>query len=734
MTTPKNLHFASLFKKYRLRSGFSTLKELADYLSQEGLIYDDSLLSRWQNGTRTPKDRTVILKLIEVFVKKGGIKKVEEADEWLNSADQRSLNNEEIFIYSKYFQKKIFMVPPSPDFFVERQEYLEKASWYLLNKKSVLLYGLAGNGKTYLAIKLAHLLKENFSDGILWYRLDTSDWDDILESIANNFGEDISKIKDKDLKMKIINDLLNKKDILLIFDNVEKFDEIKSFLDKKNQFPLLLTAKYLPKESLNLHKIEITGFKRFEFLKLAKKILGQPYVLINKKKIEEFGEKINYSPLASTILLRQIEKNPERLNDYLSSFIKEEKVFYTTKYDGKTLEESIDFCYQILEPKVKKFFLSLGVFFGMDFSFEAVSFLNNSSFEESKKIINQLKNFSLIETSFSGRYRIHPLIRSFIQKRLDDKKIYQKLALFFIKKLSNYPRATGENYQIIEKDLDNLLGVFEKCYQYKFFKEVIDLWDFLGVFLWDKGDWKKIKIYKKIIIKSCIKTNNKKALANFYLRELSWLYYWTGNLNEAEKLAKMGEQIAKRLNDKQLLALSQIRLGKIYESKNQPKIALKLLKKAFNFFKAIENKEKQGDILTYIGEVYWQMNQVAKAKRTLNHALRIVRQINDLPQKETILARLGCIALYEREFKKAAIYLKKSLFIRKQIGYRLGDFFWGNLGLGLFYWIKKEVKNAKEKFKLAKKEMKLVGYTKRTLLIDVFPLMFQKELKEAKVI
>jgi len=137
---------------------------------------------------------------------------------------------------------------------------------------------------------------------------------------------------------------------------VEKFDEIKSFLDKKNQPPLLLTAKYLPKESLNLHKIEITGFKKPEFLNLAKQILGQPYVLINKKKIEELGEKINYSPLASTILLRQIEKNPERLNNYLSSFIKEEKVFYTTKYDGKTLEESIDFCYQILEPKVKKFF------------------------------------------------------------------------------------------------------------------------------------------------------------------------------------------------------------------------------------------------------------------------------------------------------------------------------------------------------------------------------------------
>lgn len=137
---------------------------------------------------------------------------------------------------------------------------------------------------------------------------------------------------------------------------MEKFDEIKSFLDKKNQPPLLLTAKYLPKESLNLHKIEITGFKKPEFLKLAKQILGQPYVLINKKKIEELGEKINYSPLASTILLRQIEKNPERLNNYLSSFIKEEKVFYTTKYDGKTLEESIDFCYQILEPKVKKFF------------------------------------------------------------------------------------------------------------------------------------------------------------------------------------------------------------------------------------------------------------------------------------------------------------------------------------------------------------------------------------------
>ena len=190
MSPPNNLNFASLFKKYRLRSGFSTLKELADYLSQEGLIYDDSLLSRWQNGIRVPKDRNVILKLIEVFVKKGGIKRVEEADELLTNLEFLPLNKKEkeLFFPKKLPMEKIPSVKKLIKFFITTaaSKRLLRTGWvrekikdpesvaehsFVLSLMALILADYFGLDKEKL-IKMAilHDLGELVTGDIVWAR------------------------------------------------------------------------------------------------------------------------------------------------------------------------------------------------------------------------------------------------------------------------------------------------------------------------------------------------------------------------------------------------------------------------------------------------------------------------------------------------------------------------------------------------------------------------------------
>lgn len=62
-----NTDFAHVFKKYRLCSQISTLIEFGDLLAEEGYIYDNSVFTHWQNGTRTPKLRKVILAMLCFF-------------------------------------------------------------------------------------------------------------------------------------------------------------------------------------------------------------------------------------------------------------------------------------------------------------------------------------------------------------------------------------------------------------------------------------------------------------------------------------------------------------------------------------------------------------------------------------------------------------------------------------------------------------------------------------------
>ncbi len=94
----RGIHFKNLFKKYRLKSGFATLGEFGKTLAEEGLIFEDSLFSRWQRGSRIPRDRHILLNLIKVFTKNGGINTLKEANDLLASADQGYLMEEEIQI------------------------------------------------------------------------------------------------------------------------------------------------------------------------------------------------------------------------------------------------------------------------------------------------------------------------------------------------------------------------------------------------------------------------------------------------------------------------------------------------------------------------------------------------------------------------------------------------------------------------------------------------------------
>ncbi len=94
--TTRDQSFGYLFKKFRLKSSISTLAEFADELAQEGLVFETSLFSHWQKGNRVPKNRKLLVKIIKIFIRKGGIVSIKEANMFLDSAGQGYLTEDEI--------------------------------------------------------------------------------------------------------------------------------------------------------------------------------------------------------------------------------------------------------------------------------------------------------------------------------------------------------------------------------------------------------------------------------------------------------------------------------------------------------------------------------------------------------------------------------------------------------------------------------------------------------------
>jgi hypothetical protein len=87
--------FAVMFKKYRLRAEFETYTAFGNILAEKGYPYENSIFSRWQNGTRIPSNRQVILTIIEIFIENNSITTNEEANEFLASTGLGYLTKQE---------------------------------------------------------------------------------------------------------------------------------------------------------------------------------------------------------------------------------------------------------------------------------------------------------------------------------------------------------------------------------------------------------------------------------------------------------------------------------------------------------------------------------------------------------------------------------------------------------------------------------------------------------------
>lgn len=103
-----SLTFAYLFSFFKARSTLTSLEKIGDCMAELGLTLDSSTYSHWQRGTRIPKNRITILKLIKVLYQHQGIRSIEEANQMLASVAMPSLTDGE----GRYLHNRHLIEPP----------------------------------------------------------------------------------------------------------------------------------------------------------------------------------------------------------------------------------------------------------------------------------------------------------------------------------------------------------------------------------------------------------------------------------------------------------------------------------------------------------------------------------------------------------------------------------------------------------------------------------------------
>ena len=182
--------FGQLFKKYRLKSEFSTLSQFGNALAQEGFIYEDSIYSHWQKNIRVPKNRKLLLALIKIFIERGGITAVKDANHLLASAGHGYLTQDELIFVTKnvHFQKDLITPENALSFFLTtiQSKKIVRTGWKMMgvpHPESVAEHSfqlgvmamvfadqLGVDREKLIKMAVIHDLGEIFTGDIVWSR------------------------------------------------------------------------------------------------------------------------------------------------------------------------------------------------------------------------------------------------------------------------------------------------------------------------------------------------------------------------------------------------------------------------------------------------------------------------------------------------------------------------------------------------------------------------------------
>ncbi|WP_267255017.1 NB-ARC domain-containing protein, partial [Catenulispora pinisilvae] len=263
--------------------------------------------------------------------------------------------------------------------------------------------GMAGIGKTALAVHAAHLLAENFPDGQLFVDLqahtaDTGprDPNEALGRLLQALGLDPQAIPPElEERAKVFRNRLAGSRTLILLDDAASEQQVRPLLPAAPGCLVLVTSRNRLKALDDAHPLPLDVLDPAEALVLLRRHAGPGRIAADDLAVARIAELCGYLPLA----LRIIAANLADL-----------AVFN----DGdRQVRAAFDLSYDNLTSGQQIMFRHLGLIPGPDSDSYAAAALLDTGLSEADTLLQDLTDRSLVTETAPGRYRLHDLLREY---------------------------------------------------------------------------------------------------------------------------------------------------------------------------------------------------------------------------------------------------------------------------------------------------------------------------------
>jgi DNA-binding SARP family transcriptional activator/tetratricopeptide (TPR) repeat protein len=284
-----------------------------------------------------------------------------------------------------------------------------------------LLDGMAGSGKTTLAVHVAHQLTKHYPDAQLFIDLQGHGEGSPVEpsaalvTLLRQIGVPAERIPaDVDDRIALWRSELARRRALVVLDNAASTDQVTPLLPTAGASVVLVTSRRRLTALEGGQPESLPALSPSEAIDLLANTVGPDRARAEPEAAGRVVARCGYLPLAIRLAGARLTHRPGwRLADLADRLGHQASVLAELTAENRSIASAFGLSYAPLRSPAKRMFRLLGLWPGEHFRVEAAAALSGLSLPETAQVIDELVDRHLVEEPDAGRFRLHDLMSEY---------------------------------------------------------------------------------------------------------------------------------------------------------------------------------------------------------------------------------------------------------------------------------------------------------------------------------
>jgi tetratricopeptide (TPR) repeat protein len=283
----------------------------------------------------------------------------------------------------------------------------------------IAIGGMGGVGKTAFAVHAAHLLAPRFPDGQLFVSLHAhtpgqqpADPEAALAGLLLATGTAPQAIPAGLAEREAMwRDRMASRRVLLILDDAADSSQVRPLLPAATGTVVLVTSRRRLTDLPQATPIALEVLKPAEAGQLFIRLANHPGARTDDETLARIAGRCGYLPLAVSLAAGQFKHHPAWTLSDLARYLEPADDDLPAGFPSVAASASLS--YDNLPENQQQLFRRLSLHPGTDIDAYAAAALNDTDLKTTRRLLEELYSYHLIDEPASGRYRFHDLIASY---------------------------------------------------------------------------------------------------------------------------------------------------------------------------------------------------------------------------------------------------------------------------------------------------------------------------------